>query len=88
MYTRLDYINGKCYHDEYYSQFVNTEIIKIVETMLKRIPDPKLHHWDRLDISEVINRDILFNLTGSRNYTLSDQVCIAKQAAKFIDKEL
>ena len=84
-YTRQDYVEGKCTHREYYAQFVNGSVKRIVGDRIgmskilastndnfNNIP---LSKWDRLHGSFV----------GAKS--LSDTVCIAKEAAQQL-KEL
>ncbi len=90
-YTRQDYMDGKCTHDEYYGQFVTDTIRGLV---LRNIGDRKylsaalkkdknlnnipLGKWDA--ISEA--QKGLFVI--DKGWSLSNGVCILKAAAKQI----
>ena len=79
-YTRQDYLDGKCTHREYYAQFVNGEVKRIVGDRIgmskilastdDNFTNVPLKYWDRLH----------GNFSGAKS--LSDTVCIAKEAAQ------
>ena len=89
-FSRSDYLDNKCSHDDYYGQFVNefrkATVARIIGTdNIKNSKDPHfndipLHKWDSLPA----------NCTDSEMkevgdfYTLSGKVCIAKACAKQI----
>jgi hypothetical protein len=88
MYTRADYLEHKCTHEEYYSQFVTAGIMRLVTSTfgkerLQAAFDSDRHfntiplaQWDR--IAPHVN----VSLKPYGDYlTLSGQVCILKQAA-------
>lgn len=96
MFSRLDYIQNKCTHHQYYEQFLNDNIVGFVrsafpEGVLKGSKDPHfndidLYRWDRLApvVISLCAPGIFKKITGSGNCSLSDTVCIAKTAAKRI----
>lgn len=91
MYTRKDYLNGKCTHREYYAQFV-TQYTKdlvsqqfgkgrIIEELEKdeALNGITLAEWDNLA------RFVSANMRPQGDYlTLAGAVCILKEAAKQI----
>ena len=95
MKTRKQYINGDCTHDEYYGQFVSRGVIlavermvgatRIVESQDQHFNDIPLHVWDALNapIRHICGQSIS-EANGSGGISLSDTVCVAKQAAKQI----
>ena len=91
LYTRQDYLNGVCSHNQYYSQFVTGDILKLVENKfgyielknafykdvhLNSIP---LSTWDQLGLHVKPK----MNKYGDW-LTMSSKVCILKVAAKII----
>lgn len=94
MFTRQDYLNDVCNHNEYYAQFVNGRIVDIVERTigLKRIMnstdqylnDIDLPVWDHLYYAVKSNVDPEILLLTKEQMTLGTAVCIAKSAAKAI----
>ena len=54
MFNRLKYIKGECTHQEYYSQFVNNHIIKLVvrKVGVQRILDSEDLHFNDIPLSE------------------------------------
>lgn len=92
MNTRKDYMDGKISHQDYYSQFVTTEIEKIVlrfgkkkladslaqDENLNNIP---LHAWDRLGLE--IDRSVFRKMKEAGDFdSLTGRVCILKAAAR------
>ena len=96
-FTRHDYMNKKCSHFEYYSQFVN-EVMKSVilrkyskEQLTKLFEEDKhlnnipLKFWDSSEGS--FKQDIARTnkrLSGESIWSLSDHVCAMKAAAQKI----
>ena len=97
MFTREDYLNKKCTHDEYYSQYVTEGTIYIVENYFGRdklieafaedehfnsIP---LHRWDSL--TQFVAGAFITKMKelGESN-SLSALVCIIKTAARILVK--
>lgn len=94
-FTRKDYMNGDCTHQEYYSQFVNDNILDYVKLFLNANPTPELKDWDRLHIRMFLDLELWRELQcpqfiGTDRYTfsLSDNVCIAKAAARILGKDV
>lgn len=95
MHTRKQYLAGDCTHSEYYGQFVDEgikqEVLrKIGKTRLEKSKDLHLNDiplrlWDTFPLHARTNQ--LLKQAGTYG-TLSDVVCIYKQAAKQIIKEL
>ena len=95
MITRKEYMDGSVTHEEYYSQFVNHNIKDVVIrsirlNRIKNSTDPHfndipLHEWDMLESStrSICGKAISEANTGG-GVSLSDCVCIAKQAARMI----
>lgn len=93
MFTRKDYLDSNCTHEQYYSQFVNDQIKAIVSTFfgtkeLKNAyaKDPSfntipLQQWDNLTYR--FSCDKALKERGDYS-TLAGKVCILKQAARMI----
>ena len=92
MYTRNDYLDGKCTHREYYAQFVTEEVrqrvtqrigkSRIVASEDEHFNDISLVHWDRVGPfwSAIHER-----VKEAGDYmTMAGIVCIAKEAARQI----
>ena len=93
MFTRTDYLDGKCTHQQYYHQFVDERIKAIV-----------LCRFDRETLAHHFAKDTFFNTINIRTWdvmslpgyvadklkqagdylTLAGQVCVLKQAAREI----
>jgi len=87
-YTRADYLNNLCSHRQYYAQFVTESIKGLVKRYIgidkllkskdKHLNDIPLNLWDNLPIFGVSEK-----LKARGDYlTLSNKVCIYKEAAK------
>jgi hypothetical protein len=97
MHTHADYLERRCTHDEYYSQYVTDRHIATVKRIgTSRIlasTDPyfndiPLCEWDRLqrDMLTQSTRDLL---TRNGDFaTLAVAVCIAKCAARKLRAQL
>ena len=95
MITRKEYAGGRYTYEEYYSQFVNDEIKRFITRSIglhriKSSTDPHfndipLHEWDSLEsyIRSMCGKAISEANSGG-GVSLSDCVCIAKQAARMI----
>lgn len=92
MYTRAQYINGDCSHDEYYNQFVNAENSAYVigalgrEKLLKKchtkcLNEVALYEIDHLFALRSMTDASLLKSVGD-NWCASTQVCIAKAIIK------
>lgn len=98
MKSRKEYMKGEISHDEYYSQFVNDDIIDYVRRTIgeERIKESKdkyfnnipLRLWDNMqgDIVMMCGRK-LKDVSNGGVVSLSDCVCVAKQAARMIKDE-
>jgi len=96
MYTRKDYMNRKCTHREYYSQFVSDEIKENVTRYIgkKRILNSDdehfntipLNEWDAIPISLQYNRDWVKAEENGEWLSPAVKVCILKEAAKQIQE--
>ena len=94
MFTRQDYLNDVCTHQQYYGQFVNSTIAGIVLRSIgeKTIAastdlhfnDIDLALWDQLYYAVKSNVDPEMLSLTKEQMTLGTAVCIAKSAAKAI----
>ena len=92
MYTRKDYINQVCTHDEYYAQFVTDRELVNVRLLLgfkiRQSADPEsfndipLALWDRVPRPGSIY-DMIKSVDPG-GVSISDWVCVHKRAAKMI----
>ena len=91
MYTRKQYMNKECNRDQYYAQFVDDSVIlrvsrmvgvtRIIESNDEHFNDIPLHVWDAVGITKHTGDKIRAAGTFP---SLSDSVCIAKNAARQI----
>ena len=91
-YTRAQRMNNECTHEEYWDQFVTESIVRLVKGRFDgRIAT--LKEWDALShiTQDLIDKDKWRRLMcpkfiGTRSYawSLSDNICILKQAASRI----
>lgn len=98
-FTRKQYLNKECSHNEYYGQFVSPGLVDMVSCMIgegriKRSSDPHfndipLRDWDSLNglIREYCGRSIA-EANGTGGISLSDTVSVAKAAARQIKEDL
>lgn len=97
MKTRKQYINGEISHDEYYSQFIDENVIKAVIAFIgkeaiknstcEHFNDIPLKHWNSLHGTLGSYCYSMLKEAGDVNATtLGNTVCIAKAAAKIIRK--
>ena len=92
LFTRADYLAGKCTHSQYYAQFVTRTTKELVKKYigLDKIKASTDHHfndipikqWDEL-ASGGVPRAIAFIDVGDFS-TLAGNICIAKEAARQI----
>lgn len=91
-FNRSDYMNEKCTHDEYYSQFVSEGLLnavvarigatRIINSNDKYLNDIELSSWDMLrDLVISYCGNAIAESNGSGGVSLSDTVCVAKAAA-------
>lgn len=97
-YSALDAAGRVALHRAYYAQFVTSTVISYVrqfigEKAIRASADPQfndipLNEWDRLDgllrpIGARINKEI----NGQSAWSVSDTVCVAKEAARQIKEQ-
>lgn len=92
-YTREDYMQGKCTHDEFYQQFVTEGLKNCVARHIGmddinaskdvHFNDIALDRWDVCPIPYDV-MDEFIKSSGCRLFSLSDRVCITKMAAKIL----
>lgn len=95
VYTRKDYLARKCSHREFYAQVVNPSVIAHVVTgigekeLLAAADDLNridLRRWDRLNVIVPMNADVWRQMleweAPGFPWSKSDNVCIAKEAAR------
>ena len=92
-YTREDYMNNRVTHKEYYGQFVTEGLKNVVARRMgvdaihaskdEHMNDIALFRWDNMD--RLIPQDVIREIqraSGTKAYSLSDIVCVAKEAAR------
>ena len=93
MFTRKDYLKGKCTHREYYAQFVDEPLRHYVQLSVgfdvicnstePAFADVPLYRWERT--VESCNRHASYRLTEAGDFqSMATGVCIAKEAAQQI----
>lgn len=100
MRTRTDYLNGRCTHHEYYSQFVTQAVKDLVTEHIggadflskKLVEDPNLNNipldiWDQVVTNHRWVGGINEQGNGKKIYSLSNGVCVLKTAARMIVEE-
>jgi hypothetical protein len=92
MFTRQQYLNGECSHQEYYVQYVNRQVwhlianafpvdkLRAAHAVDKNFHTIELSYWDQLACFIQPNLDLLNKLGESD--TLSWRVCVLKHCAK------
>lgn len=102
MFTRADYMNGKCIHSQFYAQFVTSVVMSVVKYRvgIESIVSSKNEHfndiplavWDSIDIKDIVNqtaiREAHSYTNGSFPWSKSMQVCILKEAARQIKQSV
>ncbi len=83
MKTRNHYINGDISHNDYYDQFVNRDIIRVVERRIRvdKIKKSTCEHFNDIPLK---NWDNISGVVNVRGFSLSDRVCTLKAAARQI----
>lgn len=93
-FTRQDYLDNRCTHEQYYDQFVNLHVknlvigtigrLNIVRSTNEAFNDIPLRQWDSL-------QSLIMGAVGRKKFaelgdvpTLGSCVCIAKAAARQI----
>lgn len=98
MFTRTDYMDGKCTHNQFYAQFVTSGVMTFVKNRvgIESIVSSKNEHfndiplavWDSINIKDIVNqaaiREAHSYAKGSFPWSKSMQVCILKEAARQI----
>jgi hypothetical protein len=91
MFTREQYLDKECTHREYYSQFVNPDILHNVKLFIgeDRIKNSKDKHLNDISLVEWDNLPAPFNsgamMRDRGDYlTPAGKVCIYKTAAKML----
>jgi len=92
MWTRKDYINEKCSHQEYYGQFYTHQLVDYIRRTVgeKRIKKSKDKYFNDISLSvwdaqAVTVRRMVGDISKyGESWTLSTAVCIAKEAARRI----
>jgi hypothetical protein len=93
MYIRRDYLYTRCSFDEYYSQFVTSEVLSYVDSKLgndiilskdETFKDIELSKWDKLvyNLKPLISDQLL--IEAQEGWSLMTGVCIVKVTAKLI----
>lgn len=92
MFTRSQYLDGVCTHNEYYAQFVNEPILDCVKGRIgvenikkstnKHFNDIPLRKWDDIIGITTTQQKLMKELGES--YTIAVGVCILKAAARII----
>lgn len=91
-YTRQQYMNKECTHQEYYSQFVNDRVLNVVSRFRKKkliegkdqhFNNIPLQYWDKVLVP--VPFEIANNMKALGDYpTPAGVVCILKEAARQI----
>jgi hypothetical protein len=93
VFSRADYMDGRCTRHQYWSQFVTPQALRLVKDdigmkALRGSTDPHLNdialeRWDQLGrfLSDEWIRAVKAKTGDVHNVTTSDRVCILKTAA-------
>ena len=91
MITRKEYMAKKSTYEEYYEQFVtegtkqrvlfHISLKELLASKDKHLNDIDLKRWDNIGIGNEVARTVC-EANESSGYSLSDQVCINKEAAR------
>ena len=93
VYTRKDYMSGKCTHAEYYGQLVTqnmkNHITLAIPQALERSTDPNfndipLSTWDRMGLAYGLRNE--FSALGDIK-SMAGMVCVLKEAARQVKEE-
>lgn len=98
-FTRRDYMDNKCTHHEYYSQFVTEETKRLVIRFIgskdflsekfeadNNLNNISLRQWDSIALCNKHIGAIDENGTGVKIYSKSNAICVLKTAAIMIVK--
>lgn len=92
MFTRSQYMNRQCSHRQYYSQFVGENTKRTVKAAFgDRLEKSTDEHFNDIGLSawDILPQAYDISLVKKYNYnlTLSDRVCIMKEAARQVLEE-
>jgi len=94
MFTRRDYLYTRCSFEEYYSQFITSEVIEYVDAKIghtniinskdENFNDIDIRNWDKIvyNLKPLVDDQLL--IEAQEGWSLMTGVCIAKMAAKLI----
>lgn len=94
-YTRQDRMKGLCTHEEYWSQFVNNNVLSFVQRCMSDSNFTNdIKYWDRVQLNHLIDLEKWRRLmcpqfigTNKYGWSFSDNVCIAKMAVDILKGE-
>lgn len=94
VYTKSDYLDGKCTHSEYYQQFLCENIINTIKLIIgtDRIINSNCSYFNNIPNCEWTNairhkeKELSNRITQAQSGGLSksDVICIAKEAGNII----
>lgn len=97
MYARSQYLGREVSHEDYYRQFCHSGVVGLVKSVIgeaailssqdKQFNDIPLAKWDRLFSAIVGMCGRSHKIADPGGMSLSDAVCIAKQAAQIIREQ-
>lgn len=95
MFTRKDYMSGKCTHDQYYGQMIIESSAVSVVSSLFTLDELRKAYAENKDFNtiplQIWDNAAKLLSTNFRKYedipTLAGDVCILKRAAKFLVDE-
>lgn len=95
MIFRIEYLDHKCSHEEYYAQFVTPDIIRKVKRFIgvvaiknsrdRSFNDIRMRRWDVITMPYETQE--LMSMVGDF-LTPAGKVCILKEAARQIKEEI
>ena len=98
-YNRKDHMSKKCTHREFYAQFITPLVKDLVRRLIgkksilrstdEHLNDIALSRWDSLHtpIRQIVGK-MVREANGNSGHSLSDSVCVAKEAAKQIKEDV
>ena len=87
LFTRADYMNKKCSHQQYYVQFASEEVLEYM-TKTDITLDSKLARWDALAAGLYMPRDLLIEageISARGLPSISCRLCVAKAAYRQVN---
>ena len=95
-YTKKDRLEGRCSHREFFAQFVDQAIIQLVHNLVGtgRVMSSKdewfrdIHAKKWRSIARFVPATPIFRANGSGGVSISDRVCVLKEAASQIREVL